>query len=63
MYSTLPVIDFGRFCTGSSEERMHTASEVDAALKTVGFFFLKNHGIPQSEIDASFNEVSLPPYR
>jgi isopenicillin N synthase-like dioxygenase len=59
MYSTPPIIDFSRFLTGSAEDRKQVASEVDHALKTVGFFFLQNHGISQSRIANCFNWVRL----
>ncbi len=58
MYATLPVIDFGHFCTGSIEDRKRTASEVDDALRTVGFFYLQNHGISKTSVDACFESVS-----
>jgi hypothetical protein len=59
MYSTLPVIDFGNFCTGSIEDRKRIASEIDHALGTVGFFYLLNHGISKTSVDACFESVGL----
>jgi isopenicillin N synthase-like dioxygenase len=55
MYSTLPVIDFGRFLAGSTKDRKLIAFEVDHALKTVGFFYIRNYDIPQSRINNCFN--------
>jgi non-haem dioxygenase in morphine synthesis N-terminal len=55
MYSTLPVIDFGRFLAGSTKDRKLIASEVDHALKTVGFFYIRNYDIPQSRINNCFD--------
>jgi isopenicillin N synthase-like dioxygenase len=58
MYLTLPAIDFGRFLAGSTEDRKQIASEVDHALKTIGFFYIRNYSIPQSRIDNCFDWVS-----
>ncbi|KIW21228.1 hypothetical protein PV08_01808 [Exophiala spinifera] len=54
MGSKIPTIDFSRFLTGSAHDRWHTASAVDAALKSVGFFYLIGHGIDQDKIDTCF---------
>jgi len=54
MSSVIPTIDFERFLRGSDEGRRETAFEVDEALNTVGFFYLRNHGIEQGRIDAWF---------
>ena len=61
MESSLPEIDFSRFRTGSDGDRREIASQVDQALKTVGFFTLRNHGIPQSRIDDCFAWVGCLP--
>ncbi|KAF1813539.1 flavonol synthase/flavanone 3-hydroxylase [Eremomyces bilateralis CBS 781.70] len=53
--STVPIIDFGPFLTGSIGDRKRTASEVDEALRTIGCFNLRNHGIPQSQVDECFS--------
>lgn len=59
VYAKLPVVDFASFRTGSTEDRKRTASEVDDALKTAGFFHLQNHGIPQQNIEDLFEKVSM----
>jgi isopenicillin N synthase-like dioxygenase len=57
----MSVIDFTRFSKGSIQDRKQIASEVDDAFKTTGFFFIQNHGISQSRIDACFRQVSHYP--
>ncbi|KAG0216501.1 hypothetical protein BGX28_000015 [Mortierella sp. GBA30] len=47
---TIPVIDFALF-TSDPEE---CARQVGEASKNIGFFYLKNHGIPQVLIDRMF---------
>ncbi|PVH90946.1 Clavaminate synthase-like protein [Periconia macrospinosa] len=54
MYSNIPTIDFSRFLDGSIEDRQQTVSEVDNALKTIGFLHLDNHGIEQEKVDTFF---------
>jgi isopenicillin N synthase-like dioxygenase len=54
----MSVIDFSYFRIGSIQDRKQIASEIDDAFKTTGFLFLQNHGIPQSRIDACFEQVS-----
>ena len=58
MYSALPVIEFDRFVGGSTEGRKKIASDVDEALKTIGSFCIRGHGILQSRIDECFDFVS-----
>ena len=54
MAATLPIIDFGPFLDPSTslEEKKKTASELDRACRDVGFFYIKNHGVPKDMIDA-----------
>ncbi|KAK5053145.1 hypothetical protein LTR84_002119 [Exophiala bonariae] len=44
----LPVIDFGPFLDASSSsfQKKQVAFEIDKACREVGFFYLKNHGVP-----------------
>jgi isopenicillin N synthase-like dioxygenase len=57
MYSTIPHINFSRFLNGSIQDRQQTVSEINNALRTVGFFYLLNHGIDQDKIDEYFEWV------
>lgn len=45
---TLPVIDFGPYLAKDStpEQKKETALAIDKACREVGFFYLKNHGVP-----------------
>ncbi|KAH7055378.1 hypothetical protein BKA57DRAFT_453667 [Linnemannia elongata] len=48
---TIPVIDFSLFTTNPEE----CARQVGEASQNIGFFYLKNHGLPQDLIDKMFN--------
>jgi len=57
MHPRIPSIDFSGF-HGSVHDRQQIASEIDNALRTVGFFYLINHGIEQHKIEVCFEWVS-----
>ncbi|GAU96041.1 hypothetical protein RvY_07544 [Ramazzottius varieornatus] len=44
----IPVIDFSRY--NESETRLSVAEEIVRTLETVGFLYLKNHGIPADQV-------------
>jgi hypothetical protein len=44
---TIPVIDF-------SQEKNIVADQVLEACRTIGFFYMVNHGLPQDQIDRAF---------
>ncbi len=46
MPSSVPVIDLAPWRTGDERARSAVAAEVDAALRSVGFFLLSGHGVP-----------------
>jgi isopenicillin N synthase-like dioxygenase len=50
----IPVIDFDPFLNGGAAGRQDVARQIAHACETIGFFYLKNHGVPQSKIDAVF---------
>ncbi|CAF2124591.1 unnamed protein product [Rotaria magnacalcarata] len=50
-FTEIPVIDFGPFLNGSIEDKKQVAAEIGRACRNVGFFYLKNHGIPQELFD------------
>ena len=54
MIDQIPVIDFGNFDTNPKE----VAADVLQACKTIGFFYIINHGLPKDQIDHSFALVS-----
>ena len=46
-FKSIPIVDFGPFLNGSKEQRQLVAVEIGKACRNVGFFYLKNHGIPE----------------
>src|SRR3984957_12001147 len=46
MPSSVPVIDLAPWFSGTAEDRAAVAAEVDAALRSVGFFLITGHGVP-----------------
>jgi isopenicillin N synthase-like dioxygenase len=46
MPSSVPVIDLTPWRTGDEQARSAVAAQVDAALRTVGFFLISGHGVP-----------------
>lgn len=58
MRPTVPSINFKPFLYGSAGDRQLIASEIDEALRSVGFIQLRNHGIEQHKVDACFQWVS-----
>ncbi len=46
----LPIIDFQKFLTGNESEKRKVALQMRQASETIGFFMLKNIGIPSSEV-------------
>lgn len=51
----IPVIDFGKF----DSDPVAVAAAVRDACESIGFFFLKNVGIPQAEVDGMFELVRI----
>lgn len=56
---SIPLIDFDKFLNGSHDDRKDVASAIDAAFRSVGFIYLRNHGIDGDKIDHCFRWVSL----
>ena len=46
MASSVPVIDLAPWFSGAAADRAAVAAEVDAALRSVGFFLITGHGVP-----------------
>ncbi|KAK5025322.1 hypothetical protein LTS07_008173 [Exophiala sideris] len=53
-FEEIPVIDVGKIFSENLEERRQKAEEVANVCKTVGFMYIKNHGISQDLIDKVF---------
>ena len=52
----IPVVDMGPYRAGEPGADRRLAAELRHVTETVGFFYLKNHGVPQSLIDRTFAE-------
>ena len=50
----IPIIDFSKFIHGSREDKQHVARELDNEFQTVGFVYLKNHGVPSDMVNECF---------
>jgi len=50
----IPVIDLGPYLAGIPGAREKAAQELRHAYEDVGFYFITNHGVPQSLVDAAF---------
>ena len=59
-FSHIPVIDFKAFFKGSQAEKSQVANEIVDAFKNCGFIYLKNHGIPASQLETVFAKVRPP---
>ena len=47
---TIPVIDLGPYLAGEPGARERTAGELRFALTEIGFYFIVNHGVPETQI-------------
>ena len=52
----IPVLDLGPFLAGEPGALARLGKEVCQALEDIGFFFIKNHGVPQELVDRVFAE-------
>ncbi len=52
--SSLPILDLQRFAAGHPE-RAAALEELRSVARSVGFFYLEGHGIPQEQIDGVLN--------
>jgi len=59
-FSSIPVIDIGPLFLYSPNdiEFQPVVDAISDACKRVGFFYIKNHGIPKSEMDLIFQETA-----
>jgi isopenicillin N synthase-like dioxygenase len=53
-FSSIPVIDISTLGGSDIEAMRATADEIGRACETVGFFYIKNHGVPQALIDRTY---------
>ncbi|KAG8630042.1 hypothetical protein KVT40_001661 [Elsinoe batatas] len=52
----IPLIDFSTFLSGPPEQRKTTADAILSGFQHAGFIYLRNHGIPRSDIKRTFAE-------
>ena len=53
----IPIVDIGPFLAGEPGALERAAGQVGEASESLGFFFLCNHGVPQSLIDRTFEQT------
>ena len=56
MSAQIPIVSFAPFLTGDKASQQRVAQEVYEAFSTIGFVYLKDHGIPLSAVDSIFAE-------
>ncbi len=54
-FEEIPIVDVGGIFSQDINERKRVADEVAEICKTVGFMYIKNHGVPQQLIDDVFD--------
>jgi isopenicillin N synthase-like dioxygenase len=54
----IPVIDVADFLAGRPGAASRAAAELRLAFETVGFYYLRGHGVPQSLIDTAYAEAA-----
>lgn len=57
--ATIPVVDLSGSFSSSLEDRKEVASEIRAACRGTGFFYVSNHGAPEEEIAATMEASRL----
>jgi isopenicillin N synthase-like dioxygenase len=53
----IPVVDIGPFLHGTAAARAAVANEIGDACRNIGFFYVINHGVPESLIAETFAEA------
>ena len=56
MARSIPVIDFADYVSGDENRKSKFIAQVGDSLKDIGFFALKNHGIPIDLIKQSYDK-------
>lgn len=55
----IAVVSFDKFINGDDAEKRAVAKQLYDAFSTVGWVYLKDHGIPQERVDETFALVSI----
>ena len=53
----IPILDLAPYLSGELGARESLGKQLCHALESIGFYFIKGHGVPQSLIDAAFTET------
>ena len=54
----IPILDLGPYLAGEAGELDRLGTELRRAFEEVGFYFIRNHGVPQRLVDAVFAEAA-----
>jgi isopenicillin N synthase-like dioxygenase len=57
-FSSIPVVDFGRFLSGDDASRQEIARKIGDACRTSGFFYLQNHGIASHSFERVYEQAA-----
>ena len=60
--ANIAVVSFKRFLSGGEEGKRAVAKEIYDAFSTVGWVYVKDHGIPQERVDEIFELVCFSIY-
>src|SRR5580765_7800467 len=55
---SIPILDLGPYLAGEPGADFRLAGELRRACEEIGFYFITDHGVPQSLIDAAFAETA-----
>ncbi|KAK4700729.1 EEF1A N-terminal glycine/lysine methyltransferase, partial [Phenoliferia sp. Uapishka_3] len=58
-FAELPIIDLGALAGNDRDARLALAAELQNACISTGFFYIKNHGVPQKVIDTAFEQAKV----
>lgn len=58
--SGIPIVDFANFGSLSFEQRRETARQIVDGFKSMGFVYLRNHGISEKVVQEAFKRVRGP---
>ncbi len=53
-FDEIPIIDLAELLRGEPGAKQAAATAIRTACETVGFFYIRNHGIPEADIDRTF---------
>lgn len=53
-FSEVPIVDLAPLRSGEAAARRSVATEIAEVCGRVGFFYIKNHGVPEADVEAIF---------